>query len=283
MNDSQNQLDAHLPRQQTQHSFISSSKPAKHKDSEQTSAVPAYRQNLQKNCLTGSLYLSEVVEQQTHLLVQLLGYSLLLFALLDYIHIVIPPHFTNLLWEFRTIGSLVEHVVIPLMGLVLVFYRRQGYIGKLEKNILGLLSWFSLLIGLIYLLIIPLGIADTWRIYYANKAQINFQVFQQNQNLEQLKIQLNQATTDEQIKKIAVDFNAQTSPPQIKNKQAFKDQLRLEISQAEQNTQMQADSARLDQAQAVIKDSVKWNLGALVSGTLFIVIWRLTYWARVRE
>jgi hypothetical protein len=42
-----------------------------------------------------SIYLSNRIEQRTQLLVHLLGYALLAFSLLDYVHIVTPPRFTD--------------------------------------------------------------------------------------------------------------------------------------------------------------------------------------------
>jgi hypothetical protein len=230
-----------------------------------------------------SLYLSNLVEHHSTLLVHLLGYGLLVFALLDYIYILIPPRFTDPNWEFQTIGTLVEHAAIPLLGLMLVFYRHQGYIGKREKNLLGFLSWLSLLVGLLYLLMIPLGIIDTGRIYHASNAQIATQLSQQRQQFQQIKGKLNQATTDEQLKQIFAALNSQGRSLKINNPQAFKDEALAKISQAERNLQVQADSARSNQLKALSKNSLKWNLGALISGVLFIWVWHLTHWARVKE
>ena len=234
------------------------------------------------NNSTGLVEFPEVIEHQTHPLAHLLGYILLMFALIDYIHILIPPHFTNFFWEFQMIGSLVEHVPIPLMGLVFVFCRNPSYIGKLENHFLWFLSWVSLVVGLVYLLMIPLGVTDTWRIYYASKAQITNQIYQQSQSFEQIKDQLSQATTDEQFKKLAVDLNLQSSSLQVKNTQAFKDQLRNGIAQAERSIQVQAHIAQTNETQALIKDSLKWNVGALIAGTSFILIWRLSGWRRIK-
>lgn len=237
----------------------------------------------QANRSSGLVYLPEAVEERSQLLLPLLGYSLLVFALFDYINILFPPRFTDFVWEFRTIGALVEHVLAPLLGLILVFYRHQGYIGKWEKNTLGFLSWVSLLVGILYLLMIPLGVADTWRIYYANNAQINYQSSQQLQQLQQIKGGLNQAKTDEQINQLIGSFTPQVTREKIKNPQAIKDQYLGQISQAEKSLQNQTDSMRTNQTQTLIKDSVKSNIGALLSGTVFIWIWYLTDWARRRE
>lgn len=233
--------------------------------------------------LNGSLYLSEIVEQHSHLLISLLGYGLLLFALFDYIHIVIPPRFTNPLQEFQMIGAVVEHAVVPLVGLIFIFYRTQGYVKKLEKKLLGFFSWASLLVGILYLLIIPLCVADAWRIYYANNAQIAYQSSQQSQHFQEIKRQLDETITDEQVTKLASELIPQIRSPHIKNTQAFKDQLRGQVSQAEKSMQIRAYTARTNQMQSLIKDSVKWNLGALVSGILFILIWYFTGWTRMKD
>ena len=271
--DKQNQFDAQ------EHSSRLSSQSVNLVEDQVPPALPEGKRIRKKKGSKRSLYLSEAVEQQTSLLVRWLGYGLLLSALVDYIFIIVPPQFTNPLWEFQTIGALVEHAAIPLLGLIFVFYRHKGYILKREKNLLRFLSWLSLVVGLLYLLMLPLGIADTWRIYHASNAQITAQLSQQSQQFQKIKGQLDEATTHEQLKQLVASLNPQGSL-QINDPQAFKDQFLAEISQAQQNLQVQADSVRTNESQTLIKNSLKWNLGALIAGGLFILIWRLTRWAR---
>lgn len=277
--DKQNQFDAQ--QQNSQNAGRAQVPPPE--DKQLSSPLPKNWHTRRENDFNSSVYVSILVEQRTQLLVRLLGVGLLVFTLVDYIYIFIPPQFTNPSWEFQTIGALVEHAVFPLLGLIFVFYRHEGYIGKLEKNLLGFLSWVSLLVGLLYLLMLPLGVADTWRIYHANNAQIASQLSQQSQQLEQIKEQLNQATTDEQLGQLAAALTPQSRSPQIKNTQEFKDQLQTQISQSERSMQLEADKVRSAQRQTLIKNSVKWNLGALIAATLFILIWHLTDWARIRQ
>ena len=279
--DKHNPFDAQIPIQGGQHPSQTSS--SSNSSKEQLSASPQGRHSSRKGGSKGSLYLSDHVEQQTYLLVHLLGYGLLVFSLLDYIYIVIPPRFTDPNWELQTIGAFVDHVAAPLLGLLFVFYRHQGYIGKGEKNLLGVLSWVSLLVGLVYLLLVPLGIMDTGRIYHANNAQINAQFSQKRQQLQQMKGKLNQATTDEQIEQFFAALASEGRSPQIKNPLEFKNRALADISQAERNMQAQADSVRSTQLKALGKNSLKWNLGALVAGVVFIWVWHLTHWARVKD
>lgn len=232
--------------------------------------------------LRDSIYLSELVEQRGHLLLPLLGYGFLGLSLFDYVYILMSPRFTNPFWELQTIGALVEHVVAPLLGLMFIFYRHEGHIGKLEKSLLGFLSWVSLIIGLLYLLMLPLGSFDTWRIYHYNSAQVSAQVSQGSQQIQQLKGQLNQAKTDEQIKKLIASLTPKGRLAEIKTPQTVKGQLLAEISQTEQSIRAEADRVQTNKNQTLLKNSVKWHLGALLSGTLFIWIWRLTDWTRIR-
>lgn len=277
--DKQNSFDA-----QQHPSETASSQPVNSlQDEELSPSLPKDWHRPQENGLKSLVYLSEVVEQRSHLLMPVLGYGLLLFTLFDYIPIIIPSRFTDPAWELQTIGALVEHVAVPLLGLLFVFYRNQGYIFKWERNLLGFLSWICLLVGLLYMLMLPLGIADSWRLYYANKTQVAARASQQRQQFQQAKGQLNQAKNDEQIKQVITSLTPKIRSEDIKNPQVFKDQFLNQISEGERRIQVQANKVWTDQSQTLIKNSVKWNLGALVSGTLFIWIWYLTDWARRKE
>ena len=54
-------------------------------------------------------------------ILRFLGYALLLFTLFDLADTLTPLQLMNPNWEFQTIGALVEKVVVPLMGFVLIF------------------------------------------------------------------------------------------------------------------------------------------------------------------
>lgn len=276
MNDKQNQFNS-----QQQHSQTDSSQPFNAPEVKKTkSSLPPDWYTLREKGFNGSVYLSILVEERSQALVCLLGYGLLVLSLVDYLHIVIPLHFTDPAWEFQTIEALVDHAAPPLLGLVFVFYRREGYIKELEKNLLKLLSWISLLIGLLYLLIIPLGIADTWRIYYNINAQISTQFSQQNQQFQHLKDNLNQANTDKQIEQVLGALAPQGRLPEIKQPQEAKDQVLSQIAKAEYKLKTETDSRRSSQIHTLLKDSVKSHLGALIAGALFIWVWQFTDWAR---
>lgn len=177
-------------------------------------------------------------------LVRWLGYGFLVLTLLDTIHAVVPPRFMEAAWEFQTIGNFVERVPIPLLGLVMAFAGNKFGRSQWENNLLKLLSWLALLFGVMYLLMIPLGIFDTLRLDRQNQEQINAKV---EQRIEQI-----QRFQQSQIPEMTRAIKAQA-----KEMEAF-------------------------QHFELLKNSIKWNLEALISGCLFLLIWQSTRgWTRL--
>jgi hypothetical protein len=186
----------------------------------------------------------------------------------------------NPFWEFKTIGLLVEHVAVPLLGLVLVFYGEADFRSKWERPILMFLSWACLLSAVIFLLLAPLLVVDSLRINDQINAQINTQVSQQLSVFERLEKQLDRATTAQDIDNVIARLNIQGLPANISNPQELKSRLLSEIAKAKQTIRPQAEAAATDKRLTQQKDSIKWLLGTLVSGFAFAYIWYVTPWAR---
>ncbi|NJM68570.1 MAG: hypothetical protein HC851_24360 [Acaryochloris sp. RU_4_1] len=124
------------------------------------------------------------------------GYGLLILATFDLIVVFVPPNFTNPLWEFQTLGSLVEMVAVPLIGLALVYPGKRDGRSKWEIRILGYLSSLTLLAGILYWLLVPLGIVNTMRIDRENGKQITEQLNQEITKIQILQNQLSSVNND---------------------------------------------------------------------------------------
>lgn len=217
--------------------------------------------------------------QSTHLLFHVIGYGLLLFVFFDFVDIFYPPRFMNPIWEFQTIGALIERVPLPLIGFVLVFYGEKNYRSKWEIIILKLLSQVSIVLGVLFLLLIPLCISDAIRINNLNNDGINTQITQQVAQIQQFEQQLNKAT-DQDLANLYTRINSQNPTPEIKNSQELKSRLLTEAQTSQSKLKSQAEATRKNRNLGLLKNSVKWCLGALIAGDLFIRIWQATRWAR---
>ncbi|MDZ7961533.1 MAG: HpsJ family protein [Aulosira sp. DedQUE10] len=210
-------------------------------------------------------------------ILRMLGYGLLLLALFDVVEMFVPPNFMNPGWEFQTFGALVERVPVPLIGLGLIFYGELHSRSKWEFLSLKLISWLTLLLAVVFLLLIPLGIGNTVRLSKQSAAQISNVSKQQVSQAEQVEQRLNQATP-EQIGNV---LKQQGRSLDGKSPQEVKTQILSEVTKVKSQIKTQAQATESSQRLTLVKNSVKWNLGALVSAALFFSFWKATQWARI--
>ncbi len=208
------------------------------------------------------------------------GYALLLLAFIDFVNIFIPLHFTNPVWEFQTIGLLVDHAPVPLIGLIFVFVGGNNYREKIEIYLLKFLSWAALVVGILFILLLPLGINNTLRINQQNQIQVLKQSSQKLAEIQQIKEMLNQVKTEQDLEKIFHFLNHQDKPD-FTNIQDVKGQLLTQILQMQKNINNQYKVAENQTRQELLRNAVKWNLGALICGVAFILVWSTTIWARL--
>lgn len=212
-------------------------------------------------------------------LFRFIGYGLLVLALFDIIDTFVPFRFMNAGWTFQTLGALVERVPVPLLGLILIFYGKHKSRQTWERPVLRGLSWGVLLAGIGYLLFIPWGMVATWHINFNFNNQFREQLSQNLTPIEQFKGQLEAVNTKAQME--ALLSRTQGLPPNIKefqNLEEVKQNLSQFIANSEEKLRKEAEQAHSQRRLNLVKQSVKWNLGALVSGVLLIGIWRATKW-----
>ncbi|MBE9008474.1 hypothetical protein IQ259_26365 [Fortiea sp. LEGE XX443] len=208
-----------------------------------------------------------------------LGYGMLLLALLDIIEMFVPPNFLNPNWEFQTMGRLVNQVGVPLIAILFVLSGKLAKRAKWELPVLALLSRLTLLVALLYILLIPLGVFNTIRLYNTNLEQIKTGYEQRLSQANQVEKQLSQTSPtdiDNLIKRQGGSLNGR-SPEDIKN------QIISELTQAKQQLKTQKETNQSSVTLNLLKNSVKWNVGALISSVLFFIIWKETRWARKKS
>jgi len=208
-----------------------------------------------------------------------IGYGLLILSLLDTIAVLIPANFGNRVWELQTIGAVVERVPVPLLAMALIFFGEGYDRRRLEDPLLKLLSWVSLLLAVIFLLMLPLGIFGTIYVNNQNNQQITTQANQQLAQLQQVEERLNKGTPED-LKNLAGELTRLGVQADTNNPQELKTQILSRITPAKERLQAQSATVQSNQRTGLFKNAVKWLLGALISSVLFFTIWRGTDWAR---
>ena len=215
-------------------------------------------------------------------ILRLVGYGLLLMATVDILFLIIPPQLMNPVWEFETIGTIVERIPITLIGIVLVFYGDRSDRAPIEGLLLKVLSWLSLATAIFLLLIIPLNINNGFRIYQQQNARVNAKFVRQKDAIEQYKERLKDAVSNEEITEILQQQAQQKiSIPSSVNTQKLKTDILANLQKNQDTINNQTKSFRAQKRTLILKQCLKWNLGSLIASILFFIIWKSTGWARI--
>jgi hypothetical protein len=215
-------------------------------------------------------------------ILRLVGYGLLVMALVDILFLLIPPQLMNPVWEFQTMGAIIERIPVTLLGIVLVYYGERSDRAPIEKFILKWLSWLSLVVAILLVLMIPLSITDGFRIYYQHNAEVNHQFVGQIDTIQDFKDKFKTANSLEAIATVLQQkTEQQINIPDSVDIKKLKSDIEKNLQTNQENLRAQAKSLRTEKRSLLLKNCLKWNLGALISSILFFFIWKSTLWARL--
>jgi len=162
-----------------------------------------------------------------------------------------------------------------LLGFVLAFYRQQDVLRRFELRVLALLSWLALVLGLVFLLLLPLGVTNTLRLYRDVSQQSVETLSTRQQQYRSAQQQLNRELSAREQQQIAQRFGI--DPSEVGNVQANFAQ-RLEREQRTFTRRLHQETR--DRQRQLLENGARVSLGTLLAGVIFLVIWRQTLWAR---
>lgn len=215
-------------------------------------------------------------------LIRTLGYVMLAFAFLDLIAILVPPSFKDAAWEFQTLGEMVERVPVPLIGFAFVFYGENLLRQKWEALVLKFLSWIPLFLSLLTLLFIGLGLSATLRLNNTATLQVDGARSKSLSQIQERKEQLSKAT-DQDLAQLIDRLKQAGQKPPVQTPEEFRQQFNQTASEAENNLKKQSEVALLTQRKTLLKQSIKWNLAAVLTVFIYFFLWRSSSWARGKK
>jgi len=208
--------------------------------------------------------------------IRLVGYGLLVLWLFDFIATFIPPKFTDPAWEFQTIGRLVESSGWVLIAFAMIFFGEDTYRLRLELPLLKGLSWLCLVFAILYFAMLPLGLANTWRLRNRNDVQAGAVLAQRTTPLNEVQTRLKNSNSDQELLELYKKLVPPNTPLTVKDPQETKTKLLAEINTSTIKIKQELDAARDANFKALVKNSVKWNLGTLLCAVLFTYLWRFS-------
>ena len=216
-------------------------------------------------------------------ILRLVGYGLILMAAIDYTSILFPPKLMNPVWEFQTIGAIIERIPIVLLGLVFIFCGEREQRTPIETVLLRWISRFCLIFAIFLLIAFPLSIINGFRIYYNSSAQVNLQIDTRIEALENFQTKLESAQSLAEIGQVLQkQSNSRVKIPESVNKEQLKADILKSVTEKQNSLKTQSADLRSRKGSTLLKHGVKWNLGSLISALILLFIWQNTLWARIK-
>jgi hypothetical protein len=212
--------------------------------------------------------------------IRLVGYGLLVLWLFDFVATFIPPQFTDPAWEFQTMGRLVESVGWALIAFAMIFFGDDSFRLEFEFPLLKGLSWLCLGFAILYFAMLPLGLANTWRLKNRNDVQVGNVLAQRTKPLQEVQARLKNTQSDSELLELYKKLVPANTPLAITNPQETKTKLLSEINTSTQKIKEELDATRDRNFKALVKNSVKWNLGTVISTVLFLYLWKFSSFYR---
>lgn len=225
---------------------------------------------------------SNSTEIVTANLLRFAGYGLLLLSLSNFAEALLPPKFgQSAAWEFETLGKVVGTSPVPIIALILIFYGESTARSALGKNVLKVLSWFSLILSIFYIAMTLIGVSAAIRINNDNETQASFLLSEQLKQFTAARENLKN-TNDSNLLR-ATEFIERRSPNlklDKSNLTVLRGQLETEINKNEGEVKARVAETKASAFRQLIKRAAKSYFEALVSAAVLFGIWSQTKWTR---
>jgi hypothetical protein len=154
--------------------------------------------------------------------------------------------------------------------MVLVYYQQSDRTW-VEVTVLKTLSWLALASAILLLAIIPLNISNSW-LYYRQIMPSEVTV-DRHDLIQQFKEQLEIANSQAEIGAVLQQQVAPIDISKLVNVQQLKDNILTDLS-GDRNTIISPRAFLAEKRSMLLKNCLRWNLGALVASTLFFTFWQ---------
>lgn len=144
----------------------------------------------------------------------IVGAVLVFFSLTQYAYILFPLQPGNIDWEFQVIGQLVDNALTPVLGIALFMYGRTVELPLWRLHGMRILTWLSLILAILYVAIIPLAVADTFRLNTRLNSQMSAAHNQAESQQGKVRNALDNATSMEELQILITVLNLTPSMAQ---------------------------------------------------------------------
>ncbi|MBC2596221.1 hypothetical protein H5P28_18285 [Ruficoccus amylovorans] len=213
---------------------------------------------------------------------RIVGWALLVLGLIDYAYILLGTDWMNPVSEMRTAGRLAEHVLLPLLGVLLLLIPAGDKFTPAEARARARLGKLSLLLAVLNLALVPFVLISGIRIHRALDKQTTAWVEKQEQMTQGAIGKLNDKRSREDVvafvQPLPLDENMFFEP----DLQVLKGNLAERFNEINTGNIERAESSLSARLRQIWTDAFKWTVTALIGAAAFWLIgWKSRRYARL--
>ena len=193
------------------------------------------------------------------LILKLVGGILIIAGILDYIFSIVPSQWQDINWQVTLVNNLVNQAVLPLVGICFIFlswWVEDNHNISSSSGLRISVLTLSGLLGLFFLLLIPLHLSNVGQISNQMTARLDEQVAQQEAQLQGIVAQLEAISQNPEALKQEVEQRNQiiNSGGTLQGQQLTPQQLQLLARETQQLQEILDLSGNPEQLQARLDD-----------------------------
>jgi hypothetical protein len=190
----------------------------------------------------------------------IVGYLLITMTLIDFVNVILPMQLQNPEWELTTLDRLSSHSWSLLMGTGFIltgfFSRSLKRVRLIEVRLLMVIRWGLLLLGILYILALPLVATDTYRLRNQIKTNFGQEAQGRLQLIDQVEANLGGINNPNQLLQITQNLGLPITDPSAPPEK-LKQQIQQQLPQLRQQIPTQAAQAANRQVKFLLKSSLR--------------------------
>jgi hypothetical protein len=211
-------------------------------------------------------------------LIHWIGYGLLVFGFLDIFFLLISPSWVTPGWFLLVLEQHVAFVPVVLLGFVLAFFGELKPRLLWEIFVIRWLSWSTLILSVIFLILIPLGIYSTIQVIDQTGQSIEQKGQYDIARLEAVQKKLFETRSVTDLRLLSQVIGV-TGVQDENLKQEINQKIGSQKRSIEENVKSKITSTQFRSFKKIFKLSI----GALLASFAHFLLWKNTPWARHPE
>lgn len=203
---------------------------------------------------------------------RIVGWALLALGLIDIFYILIGADWMNPVAELRVGGRLAEHALALLLGLLLLLLPAGDKFTPKEARTLSKLSKLGLVLGALYLLLIPFLLLSAFRIQRALTKQTTTWVEQQEKLTQGAIDKLNDIRTHEDVEIFVQPLQFDENMFYEPDLQVLKGNLADRFHEINAGNIERSEEVLGERLGKVWTDTAKWVIASLITAAAFVLM-----------